>query len=152
MAKPKQPLPFSEDRVEEIALAATPQTIPELTELLRHIAPTSHVGRPLPRFPTAAGPGTAAKLEIFQARFEEGVGLWHPDDAKDRSVTNELAAAGQPIRNGSNPLECLRWVDEHAFLTAAEIDERERERAYAEFDAIARKYLCRPHPEQRKAS
>ncbi len=36
--------------------------------------------RPLPE-PTAADPGTWAKVEILRQRFESGQALWHPDDS-----------------------------------------------------------------------
>lgn len=36
---------------------------------------------PLPRFPTAALPGTKPKVDVLEVRFALGQNLWHPEDA-----------------------------------------------------------------------
>jgi hypothetical protein len=57
------------------------------------------------RAPTAAPPGTRAKLAVFRARLEAKVALHHPGDAK----TLDAAAADDVLGQPDKPLALSRY-------------------------------------------
>ncbi len=42
--------------------------------------------------PTNYLPGSPEKVELLQARYEAGLGLWHPEDRKDNGDVNHAGS------------------------------------------------------------
>lgn len=65
--------------------------------------------RPLPLVPTAALPGTEAKVAVLEERARLRLNLWHPLDAKGRgdpSREQELL-----LRPAIADKRCVKWED-----------------------------------------
>jgi hypothetical protein len=48
----------------------------------KHFHPDRNGGRPLPREPTQALPGSFEKVRVLRDRARQRLQLWHPEDAK----------------------------------------------------------------------
>jgi len=57
------------------------ELFPSTSKFARRGLANGHVVVDLPNEPTAAAPGSAAKVAVLEDRAQQGVALWHPDDA-----------------------------------------------------------------------
>ena len=86
--------------------------------LARHF-PEKYRDRPRPAHPTAARPGSEAKIDMMAGRYERGEHLYHPHDAGD------LSGVGAVGRRGINGRELE--VEEVLALPAALVAQRAKE-------------------------
>jgi len=59
--------------------------------------------RPLPPFPTTAGPGTPEKMAVLEERARDGFALWHPHDADETGVPAGVQVNGRGRRTAVTP-------------------------------------------------
>jgi hypothetical protein len=58
----------------------------------------NHAAGREPAGPTTAAPGTAAKIEVMEARAKAGESLFHPADPRERTGASRLAPFGALFR------------------------------------------------------
>lgn len=74
------------------------------------------MGRPrkeqiqLPKWPTAALPGSRKKVEIMEARAANNEALFHPDDGKITPELYEIVKHRCDIMARRHPLKCARQI------------------------------------------